>query len=219
MGKEINLLRNYPSANRNLEIRRQGKTDEVRKIARKFDQEYFDGERIYGYGGFVYNKKYWTEVVKDFINEYKLGANSRVLDVGCAKGFMVFDFINALPELEIYGIDISNYALKNSIEQVREKLILGNAVNLPFPDKYFDLVISINTIHNLQRSDCLKALQEIQRVTKINAFITVDAYRNIEEKKRMEDWNLTALTIMSDFEWKDFFLEAGYLGDYYWFIP
>ena len=35
----------------------------------------------------------------------------------------------------------------------------------------------------------------------------------------MEAWNLTAKTVMHVDEWKSFFAEVGYTGDYYWFIP
>ena len=102
---------------------------------------------------------------------------------------------------------------------MKDFLTIGNATKLPFQSNTFDFVISINTVHNLNREDCALALQEIERVTKANSFITVDAYRNDKEKTRMEAWNLTALTMMSVDEWKDFFLEVGYSGDFYWFIP
>ena len=96
---------------------------------------------------------------------------------------------------------------------------VANATHLPFPDKSFDAVISINTVHNLVREECGKALQEIERVSRGKSFITVDAYRNEEEKERMYAWNLTAKTIMTTDEWITFFKEVGYSGDYFWFIP
>jgi ubiquinone/menaquinone biosynthesis C-methylase UbiE len=142
-----------------------------------------------------------------------------VLDVGCAKGFFLYDLKLTFPGISITGVDISDYAVENSIPEIKPYLQVGNATELPFEDDCFDFVISINTIHNLNRQDCATALQEIERVTKGNSFITVDAYRNDEEKARMQAWNLTALTMMSVDEWKQFFLEVGYTGDYYWFIP
>lgn len=219
LGREIDLLANYPKVTRNLEARLQQKSDEVRRVARRFDKDYFDGERIYGYGGFNYHPRFWSQVVQDFKSEYNLTSGSKVLDVGCAKGFFLFDLQKAIPGIAITGIDISDYAIKNSLPEVRRNLIVGNATTLPFEDRSFDLVISINTIHNLAKEECKKALGEIQRVSRGNSFITVDAYRNAEEKKRMESWNLTALTMMSDLEWQDFFREAGYQGDFFWFIP
>ena len=117
------------------------------------------------------------------------------------------------------GIDISKYAIENSVNEVKNDLSLGNANNLPFEDNYFDLVISINTIHNLVRSECMQAIREIERVSKGSSYIVVDAYRTESEQKRMKAWNLTAKTFMHVEDWKKFFSEAGYTGDYYWFIP
>lgn len=219
MGKEINLLSNYPKTNRDLTNRSKSKSEETRQIARQFDYDYFDGDRIYGYGGFTYHPRFWGDVVKDIIKQYGLTANSSVLDVGCAKGFFLHDLYKAIPGVNVLGVDVSKYALDNAHPEVKSRLILGNAKELPFASNAFDLVISINTVHNLDKQDCGKALAEINRVSKANAFITVDAYRNVEEKERMEKWNLTALTMMSDVEWKQFFQESGYKGDYFWFIP
>jgi len=212
-------MASYPKSNRNLEGRRDKKSEEIRRKAREFGFDYFDGERDCGYGGFTYNPKYWDIVVQDFAKHYKLSETARILDIGCAKGFMIFDFKRHFPKMQFWGLDISHYAISNSIPELGENLTLGTATNLPYEDNFFDLVISINTIHNLDRMDCAKALQEINRVTRQNAFITVDAFRNEEEKERMYMWNLTALTIMSTDEWKEFFRENHYVYDYYWFIP
>ena len=219
MGNEIDLLKNYPKAKRDLAQRLDDKTEEVRSVARKFDKEFFDGKRKFGYGGFSYNSKYWSEVVKDFSDYYNLGDGSRILDVGCAKGFMLYDFFKLNPNLNLHGIDISKYAIDNSISDIKHKLKVANATNLPYEDNSFDLVISINTIHNLDKKECAIALKEISRVSKKNSFLTVDAYRNNDEKKRMYAWNLTAKTIMSVDEWTKFFKENNYDGDYFWFIP
>lgn len=219
MGKEINLLIKYPKAKRDLTKRLESKTEEVRSIARKFDKEFFDGERKFGYGGFSYNPMYWSEVVKDFCDYYHLNKNSKILDVGCAKGFMLYDFHKLNLNLDLYGIDISKYAIDNCVPEVKNKLQVANAIKLPFEDNFFDLVISINTIHNLNKVECATALKEISRVSKKNAFLTVDAYRNNEEKQRMDAWNLTAKTIMSVDDWIKFFDKNQYKGDYFWFIP
>ena len=219
MGKEIDLLINYPKAKRDLTKRLENKTEEVRAIARKFDKEFFDGDRKFGYGGFSYNSRYWSKVVEDFTNHYNLNEKSKILDVGCAKGFMLLDFFKLNHKFDLHGIDISNYAINNSVLEIKEKLKVANATKLPYEDNYFDLVISINTIHNLDKIDCAKALNEISRVSKKYSCITVDAYNNDEEKERMFAWNLTAKTIMSVNQWKNFFKENKYKGDYFWFIP
>ena len=219
MGIEIDLLKNYPKTKRDINSRVKDKTIEHQKIARKFDIDFFDGDRNTGYGGYYYNIKYWDKVVDDFINYYNLSDTSKILDVGCGKGFMLYDFKRKINNILVKGLDISEYAIKNSLEEVREDLIVGNATHLPFEDDYFDLVISITTIHNLENEYLKKSLNEISRVSKKNSFITVDAYRNEDEKKIMHDWNLTAKTILNVDEWKKLFSETGYKGDYYWFTP
>ena len=132
---------------------------------------------------------------------------------------MLYDLKKNIPGIKVNGIDISEYAIENSLKEIKEDLIVGNATNLPYEDNSFDVVISINTVHNLDIENCAKALKEIQRVSKKYSFITVDAYRNDKEKELMYAWNLTAKTIMSVEEWVNFFNKNDYKGDYFWFIP
>jgi len=219
MGQEINLMKNYPRTKRDIKQRGTEKTNKDRELARKFEKDFFDGDRRNGYGGFNYNPRFWQPVVPEFQSYYNLSNMSSILDVGCAKGFMLHDFAEIIPGIKVQGIDISNYAIENSMESVKNKLQVADARELPFKDDSFDLVISITTIHNFDREDCMAALKEISRVSKGNAFITVDAYRNEEEKEAMLAWNLTAKTILHVDEWKELFLEAGYSSDYYWFMP
>lgn len=219
MGIEIDLLANYPRAKRNVEARGAEKTEEDRRIARQFGREFFDGERRHGYGGFNYLPRFWQPVVPDLQRHFGLHAGMRLLDVGCAKGFMLHDLQTLIPGLEVAGVDVSGYAIEHAMESVRERVQVADARELPFADASFDVVISINTIHNLERDECAQALREIERVGRGQAFVTVDAWRNEEERERMMAWNLTAKTIMSVDEWVAFFAEAGYTGDYYWFIP
>ena len=219
MGKEIDLLINYPKVKRNVEERGATKSESDRALARKFGIDFFDGDRKNGYGGFNYMPKFWQPVIPTFQEYWKLNSNSSLLDVGCAKGFMLYDLSLLIPNIKLAGVDISEYAIENTVKDVKPFVSVANAINLPFDDNSFDVVISINTVHNLEREECAKALQEIERVSNGKSYITVDAYRNEEEKKRMFDWNLTAKTIMSVDEWVIFFNEIGYTGDYYWFIP
>lgn len=219
MGQEIDLLANYPRAKRNVEERGAGKSEADRAIARKFGKEFFDGDRSHGYGGFQYFPRFWQPVVPTFQAHFGLTADSKVLDVGCAKGFMMHDMAELIPGIAVKGIDVSGYAIENAMADMKPHVQVADAKDLPFDDNSFDVVISINTVHNLERGDCGRALREIMRVSKGRAFVTVDAYRSDEEKQRMYDWNLTAKTIMHADEWVSFFDEVGYTGDYYWFIP
>ena len=219
MGREIDLLENYPRTKRNVEERGASKTEEDRRIARRFGKEFFDGDRQHGYGGFDYSPRFWQPVIPTLKRHFGLTAASSVLDVGCAKGFMLHDLAQLIPGITVRGVDVSEYAIEHAIDDMKPYVRVGDARALPFGDKSFDVVIAINTIHNLERNDCAKALREIERVSRKGAFVTVDAYRSEEEKVRMFAWNLTARTIMSVDEWVAFFKEAGYTGDFYWFIP
>ena len=219
MGKEIDLLVNYPKTKRNLDERAASKTEADRAVARQFGRDFFDGDRRHGYGGFNYLPRFWQPVIPTFRDYWQLSAGNSVLDIGCGKGFMLHDLAELIPGITVKGIDISQYAIENAIEDMKPHVQVANATHLPFPDNSFDGVISINTVHNLEREECGKALREIERVSRGSSFITVDAYRNDEEKERMYAWNLTAKTIMSVDEWKQFFEEVGYTGDYFWFIP
>ena len=219
MIKEINLLKKYPKTKRDLSKRGNEKTEEDRIIARRFDKEFFDGDRKNGYGGYYYNSKFWTEVVKDLNNFYKLKSGSKILDIGCGKGFMLFDFMKLNPNFVLEGIDISDYAITNAVPEVKKFLKVGDAKSLPYEDNSFDLVISINTTHNLEINQCKKALSEMERVSRKDKYLIVDAYSNEIEKDRIFAWNLTAKTILSTNEWISLFEEVGYTGHYYWFEP
>ena len=219
MGIEIDLMKNYPRTKRDPKARAAEKTEADRQIARQFGKEFFDGERRTGYGGFHYNPRFWQPVIPDFVSHFKLSASSSILDVGCAKGFMLYDFTQALPGIQVHGIDISSYAIENAVEPMRPFVKVGDARKLPFPDKSIDVVISITTVHNFEGAELAQALREIERVQRKGSFITVDAYRNDEEKEAMYAWNLTAKTILHVDEWKRLFKEVGYTGDYHWFMP
>ena len=218
MGKEINLMDLYPKSKRPIDQRGEEASAENKAVACKFGQEYFDGDRMFGYGGYSYNARFWTETVKRFRDYYELKEDARILDVGCAKGFMMYDFKKLMPNADIQGLDISQYALDNALEEMKPFITIGNAKELPFEDNSFDLVICINTIHNLELEDCKQALKELERVSRHGAFLTVDAWRNDREKESMLKWNLTAKSYMHVEDWKKLFEEAGYTKDYYWFI-
>ncbi|HIA11429.1 MAG TPA: class I SAM-dependent methyltransferase [Flavobacteriales bacterium] len=215
---EVNLLDCYPRSKRPIKERSKFITEDHRQIARRFGREFFDGDRLYGYGGYNYHPRFWQDTVQRLRDYYSLSDDANVLDIGCAKGFMLYDFKELMPRLTVAGIDISEYAIDNAIEAIKPFLQVGNANNLPFEDCSFDLVISISTIHNLPIEECKQALREIERVSQKHAFVTVDAWRHDLEKEHMLQWNLTGLTYMHTDEWKKLFLDVGYKGDYYWFI-
>jgi len=213
---EVNLLARLPKSKRNVKAREHAKTDEHIRVSREYGEMYFDGPREYGYGGYRYDGR-WVPIAEDMVAHFGLKPGMRVLDVGAAKGFLVKDFMIACPGLEAFGLEISEYALKHCEPEEVGRLHLGNAVLLPFPDHSFDAVISLNTLHNLERPQLVTALQEIMRVTKgSNAFVQVDSYRDEEERAIFLDWVLTAHTHDYPDGWLKLFDEAGYTGDYFW---
>ncbi len=214
---EINLLDTHPKTVRDYDKRAREKTPEVIRIAKQFEKGFFDGERKYGYGGFKYDGR-WKTVVKRMRDYYQLPDNATILDIGCAKGFMLHDFKDLMPDCTVAGIDVSNYAIENAIPSVKPFLKIASAENLPYPDKSFDLVISINSVHNLPIERLKVALQEIERVCRGHSYITIDAWRNKQERENLFKWVLTAETMLHVDEWKRLFEEVGYQGDYFWFI-
>jgi len=216
-GREINLLSAIPKTKRNIAARLEAKDPEVVRVSKQYGQMYFDGPRDYGYGGYKYDGR-WQPVARDLIAHFGLKPGDRVLDVGCAKGFLVKDMLDALPGLQVFGLDISEYAMMNCHPDVIGRLHLGSADRLPFPDGSFDCVISLDTVHNLPRERAKTALQEIQRLSNGRAFVRVDSYRTPEQKAVFESWVLTAEFHDYPQEWCRLFEEAGYTGDYYWTI-
>lgn len=213
---EVNLLARYPKAKRNVKARMLHK-EENRRIALQFGKEYFDGAREQGYGGYRYDGR-WIPIAEDIVRHFGLRPGQRVLDVGCGKGFLVKDLMKVCAGLEVFGIDISEYAVLHCEPEVVGRLHVGNAMKLPFPDHSFDAVLAINTVHNLDRAGCVQALREIERVSRGRSYIQVDAYRTPAERKIFEDWMLTAQTYGMPEDWRQILMEAGYTGDYYWTI-
>ena len=216
--KKYNFLGHPEKLVRDVSIRLNNK-EKNRQNALKFGVEYFDGSREEGYGGYVYDGR-WIPVAKKLIDKYYLISGSKFLDVGCAKGFLLFDLHNSCPGIEVYGLDISTYAKNKADISIRDKIKIGNCKNLPYPDNFFDASVAINTIHNLNYEGCKHAIKELIRVTKNkeNIFIQVDSYENENEKKIFEDWMLTAKTYLKPLEWEKLFKECNYQGNYFWTI-
>lgn len=214
---EVDLLRRLPRTQRDIKARFRKKTPERVAIACQFGEMYFDGPREYGYGGYRYDGR-WIPVADDMIRHFRLKPGNRILDVGCAKGFLVKDLMKSCPGLEAFGLDISEYALMRCEREVVGRLHLGTAIRLPFPDKSFDAVISINTIHNLDRNGVLMALREIERLAPGRAFVQVDSYHTPEQRELFMQWVLTAKFHDYPQGWIGVFDEAGYTGDWSWTV-
>ena len=184
------------------------------ELAKKFDFDYWDGDRRICYGGYSYLEGRWEKIARAMNDHYKLPRNPKILDIGCGKGYLLYDFLKVVPEAEIYGIDISSYAIQNSKPEVRDRLHFGSATNLPWPDGYFDLVISINTLHCLHAYELSDALKEMQRVGKGNKYLCVESWRNQSEKANLLYWQVSCEAFNTPEAWHWWFKHTGYDGDY-----
>jgi ubiquinone/menaquinone biosynthesis C-methylase UbiE len=214
--EEVDLLKK-PKTKRRIDP--DWRKERNRKIAREFGKEFFDGERVNGYGGYGYDGR-WIKVAERIRDRYGLDGRSSFLDVGCAKGFLLHDLRIVISGISVAGVDISRYAIENGMEDVKPFMVIEDAKNLPYASNCFDFVFSSETIHNLPKEECGMALEEMMRVSKPggNLFIRVDAYRTEEERRNLEAWNLTAKTYMHVEDWLEFFEKNGYRGDYFWTI-
>ena len=183
------------------------------EVAIRFGKDYWDGNRKYGYGGFYYDGR-WRPVAEDMVQYYGLQPGASILDVGCGKGFLLYELTQVLPEAQVAGLDISQYAIDNAKEEVKSFLHVGNAAKLPFDDRSFDFVISINTLHNLYIYDLWQALKEIERVARGSKYIVVVTYRNEREKINLIYWQLTCRAFHTPEEWEWIYQQTGYTGDY-----
>jgi ubiquinone/menaquinone biosynthesis C-methylase UbiE len=205
----------YPITKRTgIEKERIKVNQKTRKLLQKFGKEYFDGDRSNGYGGYYYNKKFFFKIAKELVKHYRLNNKSKILDIGCAKGFLMHDLKKLLPKAEILGIDISSYCKNNALKDQKKFIKIGCCSKLPYKSDYFDLVLSISTIHNLNKSGIKNSLNEINRVKKDKSFIRVKAYKNVKEKKFIDEWNVVAKSNLSISEWKNLFKQTKYEGDY-----
>jgi len=184
------------------------------ELAKQWGYDYWDGDRRINYGGYRYMPGRWEKVARMMAEHYGIKPGDKILDVGCGKGFLLHDFTLVVPGVEVYGIDVSSYAIENAKEEVKDRLKVGNARELPFPDKHFDFVYSINTLHNLHNYELDKALREMERVGKKNKYICVESYRNEVEKANLLYWQVTCEAFCTPEEWEWWFRQTGYTGDH-----
>jgi protein-L-isoaspartate(D-aspartate) O-methyltransferase len=184
------------------------------ELAKRWDYDYWDGDRRICYGGYRYMEGRWEKVARAMAAHYGIGPGDRVLDVGCGKGFLLYDLAKVIPGVEIHGLDISRYAIDNAKEEIKHRLLVGDAAALPYPDRHFDFVYSINTLHNLHCYDLERALREIERVGRKHKYVCVESYRNEQEKANLLYWQVTCEAFNTPQEWQWWFTHAGYTGDH-----
>ena len=215
MGKLINIVSKlHQSTKRDYLKRMIDEKVECMKIAKKYEKEYWDGDRRYGYGGYKYIPGRWKSVAETLIKNYNLSNNSSVLDVGCGKAFLLYEMKLLLPGLNIAGFDISKYGLDQAKEEIKKNLFVHRAQEVyPFKNKQFDLVISLGCLHNLKVFELEKALKEIERVGK-KGYIMLESFRNEKELFNLQCWALTCESFFNEKEWVWIYDHFGYTGDY-----
>jgi protein-L-isoaspartate(D-aspartate) O-methyltransferase len=183
------------------------------ELAAQWSFEYWDGDRRTGYGGMKYDGR-WRKVADAMAAHYGLKAGQRVLDIGCGKGFLMYDLTQAVPGLKVVGLDISAYAREHAKPEIRDSIVPGHAASLPFADDSFDLVLGINTHHNLRNFELDAALREMMRVGRMHRYLCVESFRTESEKANLLYWQLTCRTFAAPEEWEWWFQHTGYTGDH-----
>ena len=181
-----------------------------------YGKSYFDGDKSKGYGGYYYDPIYWEGVAIDLVKHYGITKRFKILEIGCAKGFLLYELKKLVPGINITGIDISRYATDNSHPRIKKYISTGSVTELPYKDKVFDLVICINTLNEISKSLIPDAIKEIERVKKLYSYIIVDGSTGIRDEDKFHSWNITAKSYFSTKEWKSIFMKNSYTGDYFW---
>ena len=211
---EINFLEKYQNNTKRDYVERVVSHDKAScaERAKKWDYDYWDGERCYGYGGYRYDAR-WQPIAKDIAEHYGLKPGDKILDIGCGKAFLLYEFTQVVPGIEVAGIDISAYGIENAKPEVKDKLRVGNCIELPYETNSFDFVYSINAFHNLTIDELEKAVREMQRVGRGAKWCCVESFRNEKEKANLLYWQLTCESFFRPEGWKWLFQQWGYAGD------
>ena len=208
------MSKRHNSTKRNFIERMLNEKIKCMKESKKYSQNYWDGDRKYGYGGYKFIDGYWRPLAKKLIKDYKLSNKSSIIDIGCGKGFLLYEIKKILPLINIAGLDISSYALKNSHPDIRGNLRKIDArKKLSFENKSFDLAISLATFHNFDLKELKISLHEMRRISK-KSYLMVESYRNDRELFNLQCWALTAKSFLSKNEWIWIYKEFSYDGDY-----
>lgn len=206
-------LRSYPTGAASREIRTGQRSLGDRIVASMRGVDFFDGARNHGYGGLEYDGR-WNPVAKDFVEDFELNDNSRVLQLQCEKGFLLHEFRSVVPGIEVRGTEDSDYALGHLHEGLEDYVVKCRPVELGFPSKSFDLVIALGVVYTLTIRDAIDTLREISRVSRGNAFVTLASYSSVDEYQAMREWSLLGNLILREAEWSQIMERSGYTGAY-----
>ena len=211
--REFNVLEGYPEPKKPRVAKEGLRTILHRIVASYRGKDLYDGDRNYGYGGFHYDGR-WLPIAKKMCWEYKIDAQSAVLQVGCDKGFLLNDFLQIHPNMKVRGTEISEYPIEQAMESVKSNIEKAPFTKLPFDENEFDLVLALGAVYTLNLGDVIQCLKEIQRVSKGKSFITLGSYTDEESFKLFRNWTLLGTTILHEKEWVEVLKHIGYIGDY-----
>lgn len=215
IGKEKNYVNfRHSKSKRNYLERVNEEKIHCMKTAKKYEKDYWDGPKKFGYGGYKYIPNYHTFLAQNLIKDYNLNPNSKILDIGCGKGYLVYELSRILNSKNVFGCDISKYAIKNAKKEIKKNIFFHDArKSFKFKDNHFDFVFSNTTLHNFKLKDCHNSLKEIERIS-LEKYICVEAFRNEKEQFNVQCWALTAETLIHKDSWLWLFDQSGYSGDY-----
>ena len=215
MGKLVDYVTQlHQSTSRNYIDRMMDDKVHCMKKAKEYEADYWDGDRRFGYGGYKYLAGRWKPVAQALIKNYNLSNESSVLDIGCGKGYLLYEMKLLLPNLRISGFDISNHGIATAKQEVKEQLFFHRAQDpFPFQKNEFDLAISLGCLHNLRIFELEIALKEMERVAS-NGYLMLESYRNEQEQFNLQCWALTCESFFDTKEWVWLYENFGYKGDY-----
>ena len=211
--REFDALANYPAPKNPRYVGEGLRTIENRIVASYRGQEFYDGDRNNGYGGFTYDGR-WVPIVKSMAKEYGLSERSSVLQIDCGKGFALHDFQEQFPGIRVQGTEVSDYAIETAMESVKTHIVKAQPMETPFSDGEFNFVLAIGVVYSLTLAGAIASLKEIQRIGSGKSFITLASYKTEEELRLFRYWTLLGCTILSESDWRAVLAHAGYTGDY-----
>ena len=212
--REFNLLESYPKPQNVRFVSNNLRTINHRLVASKRDLDFFDGDRNFGYGGYVYDGR-WQIIAENIIKTYSLTSNENILQINSEKGFLLKDLKNQNEKLNLVGTETSNYAIQKSMDEVNQNIIFSQPNNLPFDDNYFDFVLALGVVYTASLDDVIRIIKEIVRVSKKHSFITLASYSSMEDYFLFRDWTLLGTTILKKNEWIEVLKYCSYTGDYF----
>ena len=179
-----------------------------------FGYDYFDNLHLgIGYGGYNYDGRY-AGAAAEMCAYYKLHPGDKILEVGCAKGYVLVEFHKL--GMQVAGIDASTYAVNHAHPDISNFIQLGDICTLPFNDGTFDLVFGKDMLEHNPESEVREAILECMRVSKGPTFFEICVGRTSLELKYMKKWDATYKTVRPPKWWDSLFQELGFKGDVYY---